>query len=149
MPAPRGQPSARRRAIWLWKLTSVFRFGTITLCGGGSSDSFGVEAASVPTDDLDAAMLSQPLSNGLGRPIRRRQHVDDLAFLKVIMMVPQCDDCTSHPGHWAVSILKPAMAQRPSRHSASKTRNPAAAAHSWLHSWDTRATNILRVNLPP
>src|ERR1700712_5480721 len=43
--------------------------------------TFGVKAASVPADDLDAGMLSQPLAGGLGRPVR--QHVDHLPPLQV------------------------------------------------------------------
>jgi hypothetical protein len=41
------------------------------------ASAFRVEAATIPADDLDAAMLSQPLAGGLGRTVG--QHVDNLA----------------------------------------------------------------------
>jgi hypothetical protein len=45
------------------------------------ASAFRVETAAIPADDLYARMLTQPLAGGPGRTVR--QHVDDLAPLKV------------------------------------------------------------------
>ena len=34
------------------------------------SGAFGVKTAPIAADDLDAGMLSQPLTGGFGRPVR-------------------------------------------------------------------------------
>ena len=48
--------------------------------------AFGVETAPIAADNLDAGMLSQPLSGRLGRSVR--YHIDHLTPLQIGMIVP-------------------------------------------------------------